>query len=75
MFMFVFKILCHNLLVTNRPEGWYELIESGWVRKIHGYETTSKWQVCTSFSLQSTIAGFTLFVKKKRALSKSVVLA
>ena len=69
MFMFVFKILCHNLLVTNRPEGWYELIESGWVRivwvrKIHGYETTGKRraQVSTSFSPQSTIAGFTLFV-------------
>ena len=72
MFMLVFKILCHNLLVTNRPEGWYELIESGWVRKIHGYETTSKWQVCTSFSLQSTIAGFTLFVKKN-ALCRKVL--
>ena len=69
MFMFVLNILCHNLLVTNRPEGWYELIESGWVRivwvrKIHGYETTSKRraQVSTPFSLRSTISGFTLFV-------------
>ena len=65
MFMFVLNILCHNLLVTNRSEVWYELIECGrvrivWVRKIHGYETTSKWraQVSTSFSLQPTIAGF-----------------
>ena len=24
MFMFVLNILCHNLLGTNRPEGWVQ---------------------------------------------------
>ena len=32
-------------------------------------------QVSTSFSLQSTIAGFTLFILKNRALSKKCCLA
>ena len=32
-------------------------------------------QVSTSFSLQSTIAGFTLFILKSRALSKKCCLA
>ena len=50
MFIFVLHILCHNLLGTNRPEGWVRTdrkwvqIVQVWartvrVRKIHAYET------------------------------------
>ena len=38
------NILCHNLLGTNRPEGWVRTdrkwIRNVWIRKIHEYETT-----------------------------------
>ena len=44
MFMFILKILCHNLLGMNWPEGWvrnvWAWVRIGWVWKIHGYETT-----------------------------------
>ena len=44
MFMFVLNILCHNLLGTNRPEGWVRTdrkwVRNVWIRKIHEYETT-----------------------------------
>ena len=51
--MFVLNISCHDLLGTNRPEGWVQTdrkwlrsvwawVQIVWVRKIHGYETTGK---------------------------------
>ena len=44
--MFILNILSHNLLGTNRPEGWVRTdqkwVQIVWVQKIHGYKTTGE---------------------------------
>ena len=40
MFMFLLNILGHNLLGTNRPESWVELIEGGCETSEPGCETS-----------------------------------
>ena len=40
MFMFLLNILGHNLLGTNRPESWSELIEGGCETSEPGHESS-----------------------------------
>ena len=59
--------MCHNLLGTNRPEGWvrnvFAWVRIVWVWKIHGYETTGYRRnptisVKTSFVFANNTLGF-----------------
>ena len=40
MFMFIVNILGHNLLGTNRQEGWVRTDRSGYERSKPGYESS-----------------------------------